>query len=286
MKKIYNLTLFSLILTGAVLITSCGKKLTSSASGAGNLEYVFTGNKAYSYAQKSAVTQSMVFGGQEINTTVNTELGFTTVGKGISGGSLILETTVDTFGVSFSSMGTSMEEDMEDLKGKSFMMTMDPKGENKDLDEAASMKYTVGGVQTSDLKESFLMIFPRLPKENIQIGYTWQDTDTISINTDTETAEMILISNNTVESREEIAGYDCYKIAYSVSGTRDGSSQTAQGLIIMNLDLTGTGYFYFAINEGVIVSDNSDLKMDGDLIIPTGDSVPLYMTTKTELRLK
>ncbi len=286
MKKIYNLTLFSLILLGTVIMTGCGKKLASSASGAGNLEYVFTGNKAYSYDQISTVTQSMVFGGQEINTSVNSELGFTTVGKGISGGSLILEVTVDTFGVSFSGMGTSMKEDMKDLKGRSFMMTMDPKGENKDLDEAESMTYTVGGMQTSDLKENFMMIFPELPKENAQIGYTWQDTDTITINTETETAEMIINSNNTVESREELAGYDCYKISYVVSGTRDGSSQTPQGLIIMNLDLSGTGYYYFAINEGIIVSDIIDMKMDGDIVIPTGDSVPIYMTTKSELKLK
>jgi len=286
MKKIYNLTLLSLILAGAVIMTSCGKKIASSASGAGNLEYVFTGNKAYSYTQASAVTQSIVFGGQDINTSVISELGFTATGKGIAGGSLILEIAVDTFGVSFSGMGTSMKEDMKDLKGKSFMMTMDPKGDNKDLDEAKSMTYTVGGVQTSDLKESFMMIFPELPKENVQIGYTWQDTDTLNINTDSETAEMIINSNNTVESREEFAGYDCYKINYTVSGTRDGSSQTPQGLIIMNLDISGTGYYYFAINEGIIVSDNVDLKMDGDLIIPTGDTVPIYMTTKSDLILK
>ena len=286
MKKIYNLTLFSLILIGTVLMTGCGKKLASSASGAGNLEYIFTGNKAYSYAQKSAVTQSMVYSGQEVNSSVNSELGFTTVGKGISGGSLILEITVDTFGVSFSGMGTSMKEDMKDLKGRSFMMTMDPKGENKDLDEAESMTYTIGGMQTSDLKESFMMIFPELPKENAQIGYTWQDTDTITINTDTETAEMIISSNNTIESREELAGYDCYKISYVVSGTRDGSSQTAQGLILMNLDLSGTGYYYFAIKEGIVVSDIIDMKMDGDIVIPTGDSMPIYMTTKSELKLK
>ena len=183
-------------------------------------------------------------------------------------------------------MGTSMKEDIKDLKGKSFMMTMDPKGKNKDLDDAQNMTYTIGGMQTADLKESFMMIFPELPKENIQIGYSWQDTDTITINTDTETAEMILKYDNTVESREKLAGYDCYKISYVVSGTRDGSNQTPQGLVLMNLDLNGTGYYYFAIKEGIIISDNTEIKMDGDLVMAAGESVPIYMTTKTELRLK
>lgn len=285
MKKSYILTLFSLTLICTMIISGCGRKLTSSGSSAGNLEYGFTGNESYSYKQTSTVNQSMVFGGQEINTSVNSELGFTTAGRGIANGSLILEVTVDTLGISISGMGTSMKEDIKEMKGKSFMLTMDPKGENKNLDDAGKMTYTIGGMQTADLKESFMMIFPELPKENIRTGYTWQDTDTVTINTETETAEMIINSNNTVESREEVAGYDCYKISYTFTGTRDGSSQTPQGLVIMNLDVTGTGYYYFAIKEGIIISDNTEMKMNGDLVIPTGDSVPLYMTNKSELKL-
>jgi hypothetical protein len=285
MKKSYTLTLFSLVIIVVVMLSGCGRKLSSAASSTGDLKYGFTGNESYSYSQKSSITQSMVFGGQEVVTNVNSELGFTTAGRGISNGSLILEVTVDTLGIYLNAMGTTMNEDIKEMQGKSFMMTMDPKGEDKNLDDAEGMTYTIAGVQTADLKESFMMIFPRLPKEIVQPGYTWEDTDTVNINTETETAEMILSSVNTVEAREVVAGYDCYKVSYTVSGTRDGSSQTPQGLILMNLDISGTGYYYFAIKEGIIVSDNSDLKMDGDIIIPTGDSLPMEMTTKTELKL-
>ncbi|MFO7851034.1 MAG: hypothetical protein ACQERS_07885 [Bacteroidota bacterium] len=285
MKKSYILTFFSLILISAIIISGCGRKLTSSTSGAGNLKYEFTGNESYSYNQSSQVSQSIVFGGQEVNSSVKSELGFTTSGRGIANGSLIIDITIDTLGVAISGMGTSMQEDINDLKGKSFMMTMDPKGENKNLDEAENMNYDIGGMQTTSLKSSFMMLFPVLPEENIQIGYTWEDTDTVTIDADTENAEMIITTNNTVESREEVAGYDCYKINYMVSGTRDGSSQTPQGLVIMNLDIEGTGHYYFAIKEGIIVSDQSELKMDGDLTIPTGETVPVYMTAKSELKL-
>ncbi len=285
MKKSNILTFLTLILVTALSISSCSKKLTSSSSDAGNLEYRFTGNESYSYMQSSKANQTIVFGGQEVNTSINSILGFTTRGKGIVNGSLILEITVDTLGVSINSMGTNMKEDISNLKGKSFMMTMDPKGDNKDLDEAESMTFTVAGVQTSNLKSSFVMLFPKLPKENIKIGYIWQQTDTININTETENAEMIIVSNNTIESRETVSGYDCYKISYVASGTRDGSSQTPQGLIITNTDVSGTGYLYFAIKEGIVVSDHSDIKTDGDLVIPSGESIPMYITATSELKL-
>ncbi|MEA1887253.1 MAG: hypothetical protein U9N72_08600 [Bacteroidota bacterium] len=285
MKRFNILTLVSLILVSALTIVGCSKKLTSSTSGAGNLEYGFTGNESYSYNQLSQVTQTMVFGGQDINTSVNSELGFTTIGKGIVNGSLMLGITIDTLGVSFSGMGTSMKEDIKDMKGKSFMMTMDTRGENENIEGKQDLTYTIGGMQTSDLKESFMMLFPELPDENIDIGYTWEKTDTVTINTETENAEMIITTHNTVEAREEVAGYDCYKISYTATGTRDGSSQTPQGLVIMNLDINGSGHYYFAIREGIIVSDNTEMKMNGDIVIPTGDSVPMYMTMSTELKI-
>lgn len=285
MKKSNIFSLLGLILVTAITITGCSKKLTSASSGAVNLQYGFTGNESYSYTQSSQVNQSIVFGGQEVNTLLDSNLGFSVKGKGIVNGSLILEVTVDTLGVTISGMGTNMKEDIKDLKGKSFMMTMDPNGDNKDLDEAEAMTYTIAGTQSSNMKATFSMLFPELPEGNIQTGYTWQKTDTITINTETENVEMIALSNNTVESRETVSGYDCFKISYAISGTRDGSSQTPQGLILSNADVTGTGYFYFAIKEGIIISDHSDIKTDGDIVIPTGESIPMFTTMTGDLKL-
>ncbi len=285
MKKSNTTTLLSFILVIALAMAGCAKKLTSSSSSEGNLAYGFTGDESYSYTQTSKMMQTIVFGGQEVNTSVNTNFGFTAKGKGIVSGDLILEITVDTMGMSINSMGNNIREDISDLKGKSFMMTMNTKGEDKDLDEAESITFSIAGMQTSNLKASFVTIFPELPEQNVSIGSTWQDTDTITINTETETAEMILVSNNTIESREDVSGYDCYKITYQVSGTRDGSSQTPQGLIVTNSDVKGTGYYYFAIKEGIIISDHSEMKSDGDVVIPTGESIPMYMTITAEFNL-
>lgn len=289
MKKTTALNLASLVLVLvlALALTGCSKKLASSSSAEGNLEYGFSGHESFSYTQSSQAMQTIVYMGQEVNTSINSNMGFTAKGKGIVNGDLIIEISLDTLGISMNAMGTNMKEDVSELKGKSFMMTMSPKGADKDLDEAEKMTYTFAGIQSSNLKDSFTAVFPELPPvAKATIGYTWQDTDTITVNTETENAEIILTSNNTVEAREEVRGYDCYRISYLLSGTRDGSSQTPQGLVISNVDVSGTGYFYFAVKEGVIISDHSEIKTEGDVVIPTGESIPMYSTTTTEFNLR
>ncbi|MDT8401023.1 MAG: hypothetical protein RQ743_04945 [Bacteroidales bacterium] len=285
MKKTYTTNLAGLILIIALAMAGCAKKLSSSTSGEANLVYGFTGNESFSYMQSSKMIQTIVYMGQEVNTSVNTNMGFTTAGKGIASGKLILENTVDTLGMTVNSMGANMKEDISSLKGKSFMMTMNTNGSDKDLKEAKNLTYSIAGLQTSNLESSFITIFPSLPDGNVRIGYTWQATDTVTVNTETENAELIIITNNTVEAREKVEGYDCYKISYQVSGTRDGSSQTPQGLVVTNADVSGTGYYYFAVKEGIIVSDHSEIKTDGDVVIPTGESIPMYMTATTDLKL-
>ncbi|MGM0666302.1 MAG: hypothetical protein ACQETA_03180 [Bacteroidota bacterium] len=285
MKKSNIPNLAVLIIIIALTVAGCAKQLSSASKGENNLEYEFTGSESYSYMQTSDVIQSIVFGGQDVNTSIKTKAGFTAEAKGISQGDLILEITVDTLLISLNSMGTSMNEDISDVRGKSFLMTMSKKGKDLNLDEAENISYSIAGLQTSNLKASFITIFPTLPEGNISVGHTWQDTDTITVNTETENSEMILSTDYTVEAREKVSGYDCFRISYMSSGTNDGSSQTPQGLVVSNADVDIRGYYYFAIKEGVIISDHSEMKSDGDLSLPSGESIPMYTTVSTDLKL-
>jgi len=283
-KTISNLPLLAIIL---VLLTTagCSKKLLSSTEKGSILEYKFTGDDSYKYKQSSELVQTIDFNGQDISTYIDSDLGFTASAKGIAKGSLILDITLDTLGVNIRSMQGNMKEDISDLRGKTFMMTMDPNGANMDLDEAAKLKYTVAGMQNSNLKASFMEIFPELPVSSIEVGYTWQDTDTVNINTETDNVELVLTSDSRIEAKEKKSGYDCYKISYTISGTRDGSSQTPQGMVLTSLDVEGTGYYYFAFKEGIVVSSHLESTSDGNVTIPTGQNIPMYMTTKSDLSL-
>jgi len=285
MKKSNTTSLSVLIIVIALAFAGCAKQPGSSSAGAGALEYQFTGDEEYSYMQTSDVLQNIVFGGQEVNTSVKTKMGFSAEAKGISQGDLILEITVDTLLISINSMGTIMNENISDVRGKSFLMTMNKRGKDINLDEAENITYSIAGLQSSNLKATFITIFPSLPEGNFSIGHTWQDKDTITVNTETENSEMILSSDYTVESKEKVSGYDCYRISYSSVGTNDGSSQTPQGLVVSNTDVNIKGYFYFAIKEGIIISDHSEMKSDGDLSLSSGELIPMYTKVTTDLKL-
>lgn len=276
----------SLAILFSLLSISCSKIMSTASSDNKNLEYRFTGDQTYPYINTSKTSQTLVFNGQEISSVINSDLGFTARGRGISGDTLILEVVIDTLGVKINSMQGNITEDISSMKGKSFMMTMDMRGDNKDLDNAESLTYSIAGVQTSNMKSSFANLFPVLPAEDIHIGYTWQYTDTVTINTSTENNEMIMTTINKVESKETISAYDCYKISYSIDGSRAGSSQTPQGTITNNTKISGNGYFYFAISEGIIISDHAKMKADGSMMTPTGESVPLYVSTESVFKLR
>jgi hypothetical protein len=283
-SKITNLTVLIIVL--ALAVAGCAKQPGSSSQGKNNLEYKFTGDESYTYVQTSDAIQSIVYGGQDVNTSIKTKMGFKTAAKGISQGDLILEITIDTLLIDINSMGTIMNENISDVRGKSFLMTMNKRGKNINLDEAENISYSIAGLQTSNMKAAFVTMFPSLPEDNISIGYTWNDTDTVRINTETENSERIISVDCTVEAREKVSGYDCYKISYIGSGTSDGSSQSPQGLIVSNTDVNMNGYYYFAIKEGLIVSDHLEMKSDGDLSLPSGDQIPLYTTAKIDLKLQ
>ncbi|MFP4487973.1 MAG: hypothetical protein ACLFN1_01590 [Bacteroidales bacterium] len=286
MKNTRALIILSTALIISLASISCSKIMTAGSSDGDNLEYLFAGDETYPYMQSSKTSQTVEVNGQEISTVINSDLGFTATGKGISSGTLILEVVIDTLGVRISSMQGNITEDISSMKGKSFLMTMDRNGDNKDLDNAESLTYSIAELQTANMKSSFANFFPVLPGESIQTGYSWQYTDTVNINTDTESAEIIMSNINTVDSKEEVSGYDCYKISYSIQGSRDGSSQTPQGTIISNVDISGSGYYYFAYREGIIISDHMDMEAEGSMVMPTGESMPLYMTTVSDFKLQ
>lgn len=284
-KQILNLKWAMVFIIPAIIISGCNPKATVSKIDAYKLEYKLSGDQPYKYLQDSKITQSIVYMGQEINTVINSCLGFTALATGASESDVDINITIDSLGYTINSVQGNMVEDMDELAGEKFNMSMSKNGKVRDLDEAEKLKYTVAGTQSADMKSSFTMIFPTLPAENIKIAHTWTDTDTIDVSTPTDDVQMIMTSNNTVESREELNGYDCFRIGYTMTGTRDGSSTTPQGIIVTSSDLSGSGHYYFAFKEGIIIKDHAEIMSEGEVVIPGGEAIPMNMETIIKMDL-
>jgi len=271
------------ILTVAIFsgCASTGKVAVPSTE---TVRYKFVQNDNYKYRQSSEMNQVMIYMGQEMGATVSSMLEVNLIPGETADGTTSLGVTIDTLGITVKSIQGDFVNPGKDVIGKHFMMKLSDIGKESDMEEAAKIKYTIAGQETN-LLPSFTMFFPDLPAEAIKVGYTWSKTDTVDLSAGTESATMILTSNNTVTGRETVSGLDCYVISSLITGIRDATSNSAQGTISSTGDITGAGTLHFAPKEGIFVRDVTKIKVDGSLLIPTGESIPLIIDTeyKTEL---
>lgn len=286
MKKIQILLSRTAIIAVIMLIAaSCSKKLQTASTPGDTLQYKFEEGKNYHYLNHTVVDQVIIYGGQEIGALVTSDMGFMITGLSQSDEGINLRVKVDSIVGSANSMQGNMNSDSKEVRGKEFTMTITPNGIESNLDEAEKIKYKGVGDQASNLKAAFSLIFQDLPEESIKIGYTWNKIDTVDISIEGQEAYLILNSNNIVEAKEIRNGYDCYKITSTNTGERNSSGETPQGFMSTSGSLAGTGVFYFAPEEGIIIEEITTQKFDGEISIPTGESLPMIMDIKINNKL-
>lgn len=267
-----------------IIMAGCASTGKVSTNTGETLAYRFEADKNYTYSQSSSMLQTIIYMGQEIGATVNSSIIFTLKPEAPVNGTNNLQVTIDSLGVAIKSAQGNFASNVEDVKGKSFTMKLSATGVESDLEGAADLKYSLAGQETN-LETIFTMFFPDMPAELVTAGYSWPDSDTIDLSAGSESATMIINSTNTVSGREMVNGYDCLVINTIITGTRDASSNGPQGNISSTGDITGSGTYYFAPAEGLLVKDNTKIKVDGSLFIPTGESIPLILVSEytTEL---
>ncbi len=260
-----------------LLIAGCSKQPQTSTKSGDILNYSFGGDVAYNFNALTKVSQLIVFGGQEISADIESIISYSVTKTGENEDKIDLNIKIDSIYNIVKSPQGDMISNPEEVKNVEFNMKLSRKGEESHMDEAAAIKYAGIGGETVDLKTSFSFIFPDFPAGASGIGYAWVDNDTIDMSSAGQTVLMIINSNNTITAKENYNGYDCYKIEYTTTGERNASGDTPQGFMTQSGDMVGKGYMYYAIKEGLIVKDYNEQKLEGELTIPTGESLPMYM---------
>ena len=268
----------------SMFLAGCGSTSKVATSTGEAVAYKFTEGKSYTYSQNSTMLQTIIYMGQEMGATVNSAIKFTLRAEAPEDGVNVLGVTIDSLGVAVKSAQGNFASDVKEIIGRSFTMKLSPTGIESDLAGAADLKYSLAGQETN-LEATFKMFFPDMPSESLTEGYTWTDTDTLDMSAGTDNATMMINSSNTVSGREKVKGYDCLVINSVMTGTRDASSNTPQGNISSTGEITGTGTYYFAPAEGLLLKDHTKIKVDGSLFIPTGESLPIIIESEytTEL---
>ncbi|HUS87276.1 MAG TPA: hypothetical protein VMW76_08555 [Bacteroidales bacterium] len=272
------------LLASVLVMTGCSATKTAKTVDPG-LKYKLSGSSNFSYTLNAEVTQSIDVGGQDVGATILSSTGFTLTPGQAAAGVIPLKVTIDTVGITIQSPQGNLVETKSELKGRQFNMTISEFGKEDNLDEAEEIKYMVAGQQESNLKGTFVMLFPDLPEITYKEGTSWTDNDTIDISTSSDNAMMIMQSENIFAGTEEFEGYHCVRINSRIKGERTSVSNTPQGQITTDGALEGESSFLFVPDQGILVWAESNVTMKGYVSVPTGDSYPLQVITKYVTKL-
>ncbi|MCK5597831.1 MAG: hypothetical protein KAJ04_10310 [Candidatus Eisenbacteria sp.] len=260
-----------------VALTGCAAKTGASAWGDLDtgliLEYRMSSGDAMSYSFTSSSIQTMEIQGQPVPVESVETLLFSVEPKGVKDGGHALGITIEDLSVTVSSPRGELEADTENVVGESFDMTLSKLGAEGGLPDPDVLQYMIGSEGPKSVITGFSVIFPDLPEGPITVGDTWPTTVEISEQSDEGDVVITVAAVNTLEGFETIGSFECAKIAAVLTGTIEGSGTQQGAEWTMQSDMDGSGKWYFAYKEGILVSDVTEGTADGNIVVqaPNGE---------------
>ncbi len=260
-----------------VALTGCAAKTGASAWGDLDtgliLEYRISSGDAMSYRFTSSSIQTMEIQGQPVPVESVETLLFSVEPKGVKDDDHALGITIEDLTVTVSSPRGELEADTENVVGESFDMTLSKLGAEGGLPDPDVLQYMIGSEGPKSVITGFSVIFPDLPEGPITIGDTWPTTVEISEQSDEGDVVITVAAVNTLEGFETVDGFECARIAAVLTGTIEGGGTQQGAEWTMQSDMDGSGKWYFAYKEGILVSDVTEGTADGNIVVqaPNGE---------------
>jgi len=274
----------TIVFTELFMIISGLYSVIYSQSGAAEvkLTYNYPAGTGVNYMVSTVMAQVMDIQGQTMQNDVNSAFGFSVRGAGNQDANLKLEIVIDTLGqTTMSPMGGSGGA-VSDVKGKSCFVVVSPDGKMIDLTGAEEFKYVVDGTGESNLGQALADFFPRLPDKPVKAGDTWTVQDSVMSKSPSSSMKIVFKSEYRLESIENTDGVEIAKISINNEG-KIAQSISAQGMdLYLSGPFTSTSDFTFAVKEGYFQQQTTNMKMTGDLEIPSMSMVmPITLDMKT-----
>lgn len=262
-----------ILLVVPVLWIGCGEKAIK-------LSLKFNEGDEYKYKIIQDSVTSTEFMGKKMEMPSKTEITLTQKVEKVDQGVAELKVIYDSFEMEMNVGGKKIPSNMgKSMVGKTNKMKI---SENGEIIEPKGMKAMVGlqGL-SSDIKNIFLNLYPRLPEHKIKVGDSWTQKQEIS----QPQIGIVIDSQYTFSGKEEKKGYNCAVIDFTISMSIKGGEQAR-----MNIkgDGKGKGTTYLAYEKGLII--DSQIEMDLNMFIlaplPTGEQeIPTSTHQKIHLSL-
>ena len=274
----------TIVFTALFIIISGLYSVIYSQSGAAELKlaYNYPAGTGVNYMVSTVMAQVMDIQGQTMQNDVNSAFGFSVRGAGNQDANLKLEIVVDTLGQTTMSPMGGAGGAVSDVKGKSCFVVVSPDGKMIDLTGAEEFKYVVDGTGESNLGQALADFFPRLPDKPLKAGDTWTVQDSVMSKSPSSSMKIVFKSEYRLESIENTDGVEIAKISINNEG-KIAQSISAQGMdLYLSGPFTSTSDFTFAVKEGYFQQQTTNMKMTGDLEIPSMSMVmPITLDMKT-----
>jgi hypothetical protein len=250
------------------------------------LEYKMPAGRSLTYQNKSEQAQVMEVQGQSMDTQVANTSTVTFKSKGPKDKNLLLGVTIDEITASVTnSMQGDLSPDMASVKGKSFDMVLSPLGAEVDVTGAEAITFSTAG-ESQSIASEFKTFFPDLPGKPVKVGDTWPSTTTVEEKTGAMNIQISLQNANTLDGFETIDGMECAKVSTKFTGTVAGSGNQMGMDLAISGTTKGTGSWYFAVKDGILVKSSSDSTSELTIdVSAAGMSIPMTQTVKGEIKL-
>lgn len=288
-KRIYVLSTFLAFTFITILLIGCAAKkpFWGDEKTGFILNYRLAADEMWNYNSTASQSMNMEQMGQSIDVKINN---YTIKGNGINNQKNISATiTVDSMSIVSSGMGREDKPDLSPFIGKSFGLTFTAKGKELELPGADSLTIDLGmmGGGKQSIKTYFRTILPDLPNRPVKIGDTWTEQDTSKVKQGGMDINVNTTSTHTLEAMETIEDIECLKIATESKGTLEGEGQQMGANLNFEGDIEATGTWYFAYKKGLFVKSNSEIFMEGNIVVsgPADMTMPITQETKSEVKI-
>ncbi len=230
----------------------------------------------YQLIQDSKTTTE--FMGKKMEMPSTTEITLTQKVEKVDQGVIDLNITYDSFNMEMNMGGKQIPSDVgKSMVGKSIKMKMAENGEILEPQGIKSMVALQG--LGSDVSSMFFSLYPKFPDRALKVGESWTQKQDIPQSQMGITVE----ANYTFTRKEEIKGYKCAVIDYTVSMNLKGGGETK-----LNIEGNGKGKgtAYFAYEKGLLVESEfeMDLTMEIEAPVPIGEG-KIPTTTHQTIKL-
>jgi hypothetical protein len=290
MRRLKNPLRFGLAAMGIVAIAGCAARKPSwvdSKDGV-SLRYKTPPKQALRYVNANEMVQTTKFGERAMVTRMNSRNILTVRPAGGPAEPIRMDFTLDSLRIDIQSPAGNMSPDLSGLVGRGFAMTLTSLGRETDVSGAAELKYTLGQMGERNLETEFKTFFDDLPADPVSPGAAWTSRDTIKADQPGTDIRLVFENVNTYDGVETVSGLPCVRIKTVSKGSMKGSGDSGGAKFEMDGTITGTGTWYFAPREGVLVKSASDVTTESTIRInaPQEMSLPMTMVMKGEKSLR